>query len=625
MRITIMNNIRRSIKIFLDLILVALAYYAAFNIRLDGDIVEPYKSTMKETFFYVLMIYFVVFLVVGLYRGVWRYSSIRDLGLIMLSNTISAVICLLVFHEFGISSVPRSVIVIFWLLVLISVGGVRFAYRTFTLYLPMLVHNRKHVLVIGAGNAGEMLVRQALKEPTLGYKPVALIDDNVKLQGSQIHGIRVIGKVSDIPKIIKKHHIDEIIIAAPSANATQMRRIVNFCEQGNVPFKTLPGPKEIINGDVIISKIREVKIEDLLERSPVEADSNSLKKYFENKVILVTGAAGSIGSELCRQLSNFPISRLIALDRAESDLFDLEHELYSICSKRKDCLKCIIADITHTFELEKVFAFYKPHIVFHAAAYKHVPFMEYFPEQAVKNNVFGTINVSTIAEKYGVDRFIMISTDKAVNPSSIMGATKRLSELYCVSKNGHTTLKHIVVRFGNVLASKGSVIPLFQQQIRNGGPITVTSKKINRFFMTIPEAVGLVLMAGTSGIGGEIFILDMGDPVNIYTMAKHLVSLSGLVLDKDVKIEITGLRPGEKLYEELWNKEENPVATDMPKVLKSTQVSQNGNIKADKLNLLKQFADAGDRNKIVKLLQEMVPTAQFEKSIIHESIKQYAG
>ncbi len=601
-------KLRNTSKIALDVLLISASYYLAYLLRFDGEIPQWYKNVFINSLPFVVVVYIALLLTFGVYRGVYRYASIRDLGAIFIADTTGFLLLLFILFEAQIMLVPRSVLFIFWLLVLVGIGGVRFAHRAFTVYIPMLRKARKKLLVVGAGDAGEMLVRQTTGDPSLGYKPVGIVDDSSKLQNSMIHGVSVIGRVADIENIVRRRQVDEILIATPSATALQMRRIVHFCEKSGARFKTLPGPRELMNGQVSINKIRDVRIEDLLERTTVDADCHQLKSCFSNKSVLVTGAAGSIGSELCRQLKGFHPKKLIMLDRAESDLYDLAHELFTGLPDDA-VLKCVLADITQQVKLDHIFQQERPDIIFHAAAYKHVPFMEEHPEEAVMNNVMGTINVSRAAARAGASRFVLISTDKAVNPSSVMGATKRLAEYYCVSRNGSTGLLHCAVRFGNVLASKGSVIPLFQQQIAKGGPVTVTSKKITRYFMTIPEAVTLVMQAGCMGDGGEIFILDMGEPLNVYDMARHLISLSGLEPGKDIKIKVIGLRPGEKLYEELWHSDERPIPTSHPKILKSSHISVSKNYNIDALRELETAARRHDRQGILYWLSEMIPNS----------------
>ena len=600
------NSLRRIGKALSDLALLAAAYYGAFLLRFDGHIPEVYSRAFLASLPIILTTYFIVLVLSGAYRGIYRYASIHDLAMIGVSNTIGVVLLFLLFIYAMAYYVPRSVLLIFWLMALVGLGGIRFAHRIYTVYIPTFKKKKSRLMVVGAGDAAEMLVRQMQKGSDLEYRPVLFVDDAARKRGSRIHGLSVLGPTNRIPELVREKRIDEIVIAVPSATASQIRRIVSYCQESGVRYKTLPGLKELVNEQFIVEEIRDVRIEDLLERAPVSMDDSRVRDYFEDRVVLVTGAAGSIGSELCRQLASFKVGCLVMLDRAESDLFDLEHELKRLSPETN--ISCAIADILNESRLRFVFESHHPHTVFHAAAYKHVPMMEAHPEEAVLNNTFGTIRVSKIAQECGVARFVHISTDKAVNPTSVMGATKRIAELYCVAQNGHGPTKHTVVRFGNVLDSRGSVVPLFKQQIRDGGPVTVTSRDVKRYFMTIPEAVELVLQAGIMGEGGEIFILDMGEPIRVYDMARHLISLSGLEPEKDIEIRVTGLRPGEKLSEELWHEDEYPASTRYPNILQSTKTSINGHLSEYALSKLRIAAERGDAMRIRRALKEIVPT-----------------
>ncbi len=601
---------RSVIKYLIDIVLVVVAYLLAFALRFDGKILPEYREMYFTTLPIVVVIYGGLLVIFGLYRGIWKYASVRDLGLILVINSIGVLSLFIIFWGFWPIYIPRGVLAIFWFLIIFALGGVRMAYRIYSVYWPSVEKQRKKVLIVGAGNSGEMIVRQMLQDRQLFYKPVGFVDDNSSIHGNRIHGFPVLGSSEDIPGIVRKKNVAEIILAIPSATAAQMRQVVDYCEQAGVPFKTLPGPKEMMDGKVSLSKIRPVKIEDLLERVPYTGNAMALGRYFKGRTIVVTGAAGSIGSELCRQLMKLQPQSLILFDQAESDLFDLDHEIRRDHDGIPNVVP-VVGDINRIEKLQSVFKQYPPHIVFHAAAYKHVPMMEAFPEEAVRNNVFGTITVSQAAAEAGAERFVLISTDKAVNPVSVMGATKRVSELYCISQNGHQPMKHVVVRFGNVLASKGSVVPLFQQQIRLGGPVTVTSKEMTRYFMTIPEAVELVLQASVLGSGGEIFVLDMGEPINVYEMARHLITLSGFKPDEDVKIVITGLRPGEKLHEELWSGEEQPEPTEQAKILRvSNTLARANNFNRSNLEKLRKAMEGGDPTQIRRMLETIVPSAR---------------
>ncbi len=600
------GQVRNFFKFLIDLCFIALAWYIAFVLRFDAAIPQEYIKVMLTSSPVVIAVYSFVFFLFGNYKGLWRYSSVQDLFLILCGNTIAIVAVYLIIEFLLHVDIPRSILMIHWLLVIISLGALRFLFRIafFNLFSPG--KKRKRLLIIGAGNSGEMIARQLSRERHLGYKPIAFVDDDSGRRGLRIHGIPVVGSLDKIPAVVKKRLIDEIIIAAPSATAPQMRRIVDLCQRANIPYKTLPGPKELMAGHVSVQKVRKVRIEDLLERTPTPPDYSYLHDYFSDRSVLVTGAAGSIGSELCRQLAHLRPKYVIMLDQAESDLYDLQQELRSL-NLINDCKVSIVADVINHDKMKLICAKYKPDVVFHAAAYKHVPLMQSHPEEAVMNNVWGTMSVSRAAEAAGAQKFINISTDKAVDPTSVMGATKRISELFCVSRNGDCDMKHMVVRFGNVLGSQGSVIPLFQQQIRNGGPVTITSKEVSRFFMTIPEAVELVLHAGVIGDGGEIFILDMGEPIKIYDMARHLIALSGFEPEKDIKIRIIGLRPGEKLHEKLWAENELPQKTVHPKIFKLSNGLKNpACISSHDLNHLINIAKHGETDKVISLLKKLV-------------------
>jgi len=610
LKIQLTGSVRRVFKLSLDLCLVIFAYWAAFALRFDGIIPEAYLSMCRMSLPVILVVYTVLFIKFGIYRGLWKYASIRDMVLIALSSTAGCLLLYFIIWLWKGILIPRSILVIFWILVIVATGSARLIHRIYSIYWPLLKQQNKRVIIVGAGNSGEMIVRQMFQDRQLPYQPIGFVDDNPKLKGTRIHDLPVLGTLADIPKLVKSKRADEVLLAIPSATAKQMRRAVQYCEEAGVPFQTLPGLKELINGNVSLSKIRKVQIEDLLERAPNPNDSFLMAKHFSGKVVMVTGAAGSIGSELCRQLINLRPKQLLMLDRAESDLYELDHDL-RFRNQGPYAAVSIIADITNEEKIRAICKTFRPEIVFHAAAYKHVPMMENFPEEAVRNNVFGTINVYNAVASEGAERFVLISSDKAVNPTSVMGATKRVNELFCVSKNTKWDMKSVVVRFGNVLASRGSVVPLFQQQIRNGGPVTVTSMEIERFFMTISEAVELVLQAGSLGEGGEIFVLDMGEPIKIYDMARHLVTLSGFKPDEDIEIKITGLRPGEKLYEELWSGEEKPRPTTESKIMQVTNtLARKNNFSRSNLSQLKKAVDRSDQKAIRRVLSNIVQNAR---------------
>ncbi|HEM48850.1 MAG TPA: polysaccharide biosynthesis protein, partial [Caldithrix sp.] len=433
-----------------------------------------------------------------------------------------------------------------------------------------------------------------------------IVDDNVKKLKTKIHGVPVLGTLKDLNHIVKKSRIDEIIIATPSANASEMRNIVLACETTDAEFKTVPGPKEIVDGKVEVAQLRKVKVEDLLDRNPINIDLDQIKKYLNKKIVLITGAGGSIGSELARQILELQPEKLICLDRSENGLFYLEHDLNQVNSQTN--YTTIVADILDKNKVSRIFDENKIDIIFHAAAYKHVPLMELHPDEAVINNVVGTLNMVQIAETYHAEKFVLISTDKAVNPTSIMGATKRVAELVLQSYSAISKTALVTVRFGNVLGSFGSVVPLFQKQIARGGPVTITNEDMTRFFMTIPEAVKLILQAAKMSSGNDIYVLDMGEPIKLVNIAKRLIKLSGLEPYKDIAIKTIGMRPGEKIHEELWNRDEVPLKTDHPKI--SSAIGNHYNhwdLMSQKIAALVEMAKARNTNGIINNLKRIIP------------------
>jgi len=472
----------------------------------------------------------------------------------------------------------------------------------------------KKTLIVGAGDAGILVLKELKRSIDSPLYPTAFIDDNSEKLNLRILGIPVVGTRKNIGDIVKRYKIQVVIIAIPSAQGSEITHIVNICKEHNVEVKIFPRISDIINGRITLNMIREVRVEDLLGRPPIELDLLSISGYITDKIVLITGAGGSIGSEICRQVSNFNPKTVLLLGHGENSIYSIEKEI----KQRFPLLstKSIIADIQDRKRMEHVFSTYRPHVVFHAAAHKHVPLMENNPTEAIKNNIFGTRNVAECAHKYQAEKFVQISTDKAVNPTSIMGVTKRIAELVIQSVNERSNTHFSTVRFGNVLGSRGSVVPLFKQQILDGGPVTVTHPDMTRFFMTIPEAVQLVIQAGALEKEGEIFVLDMGKPVNISDLAKKLITLSGLTPDKDIQIKYTGIRPGEKLYEELFTKEEGSIASKHQLIFISKPADLS---KLDLYSLLSQLEDLvyadkvhGSADDIKLLLKQIVPTYQAE-------------
>ncbi|MFH1563838.1 MAG: nucleoside-diphosphate sugar epimerase/dehydratase [Nitrospirota bacterium] len=585
-----------------DGIIVGVILYLAFWVRFGGI----FTSDEYGQFWTVLPVFILVrltsFYFFGLYKGIWRYASLQDLLNIIKAVTISMII-LVVITFFFRWSFPRTIFPIDWAFTILFIGGKKF--------LPRILREfkwektvKKRVLIVGAGDAGEMIVREIKNNPDSEYTVVGFIDDHHQKQGLRIHGIKVLGKKEDIPYWVNRKKIDEVVIAMPSVPGKIIYNIVSVCERTGVKCKAIPSLSELIRGHVSIKELRDINLEDLLRRAPVTLNLEEISAYLDKKCILVTGAAGSIGSELCREILNFNPERLIMFDHNENDLFFLENELEG---KRSDSidLEVCIGDIKDRQKVNWIMERFKPEVIFHAAAHKHVPMMELNPEEAVKNNIGGTKILAELAIQYNVAKFIYISTDKAVNPISVMGASKRVGEMLIQNIPGNT--RFISVRFGNVLGSAGSVIPLFRKQIEEGGPLTVTHPEATRYFMTTPEAVSLVIQAGAMGKGGEVFVLDMGEPVKIIDLAKDLIMLSGLEPDKDIEIKFIGLRPGEKLHEELLTKEETTSATYHKQIFIAKPDMIDPNILEGKINNLVSLSEKGNREEIIQKLKELVP------------------
>ena len=497
----------------------------------------------------------IIFYLFHLYQSLWTYAGVAEMASTITACILSSIIMtvgMLLLHY----NMPRSYYFYYAFCLLVFVALSRFAYRVFRTFVQKRTEKAisKNVMVIGAGEAGNSLIREMNTSKFIQKSVLCVIDDDRTKIGNYIHGVKVVGGREDILECAAQYDIDEIIIAMPSASRHELKEILEICKETKCELKTLPGIYQLVNGEVNVSQLRKVDVIDLLGREPIQVDLDSIMNYVNGKVVLVTGGGGSIGSELCRQIATKNPRQLIIVDIYENSAYDIQQEL--LHNHPGLDLKVLIASVRNTNRMNDIFAAYRPNIVYHAAAHKHVPLMEDSPNEAIKNNVMGTWKTAQAAVDNGVDKFVMISTDKAVNPTNIMGASKRICEMIVQSYNNRSKTEFVAVRFGNVLGSNGSVIPLFKKQIQKGGPITVTHKDITRFFMTIPEAVQLILQAVTYAEGGEIFVLDMGEPVKILDLAKNLIRLSGYVPGEDIEIEFTGLRPGEKLYEELLMKEE---------------------------------------------------------------------
>lgn len=604
------KSIIKAFLLVFDIAFLYLAFYLAFFIRFDGDFssrtVTLYWGTIKENLLYIIILKLVIFFLMGLYKRLWKYASIYEMiqvGLaVLFANT--AFLSYMVIRDINMA---RSIYVLVFILDGFLIGGLRFSIRlkvSATEFVRNAIPGKKgfkRVMVVGGGHAGDMVIREIRKNPELLSRVFSVIDDDKTKKGSKISGVPVHGNRKDIIDIAKKKKIDEIIIAIPSAPKKEIREILKECNKTKCRLKMLPGIYEIIDGSVSIKSIRDVKIEDLLGREPVKVDMEAISDYIKGKTVLVTGGGGSIGSELCRQIVGFQPKMLLILDNYENSIYDVQNELLK---KFKD-LKVIIASVRDMDRMEEVFRKYHPEIIFHAAAHKHVPLMEENPHEAVKNNIFGTRNVAECAHKYGSVRFVLISTDKAVNPTNIMGATKRVAEMIIQAWNSVSKTEFVAVRFGNVLGSNGSVIPLFKKQIAEGGPVTVTHREVTRYFMTIPEAVQLVIQAGSMAKGGEIFVLDMGTPVKIIDLARDLIKLSGFDVD-EIPIRVTGLRPGEKLYEELLIEEEGLLSTRHEKIFIGKLLSTDIKVLRKELEELNGLIVRGE--EIKDYMVKIVPT-----------------
>ncbi len=560
---------RRLIAVAVHLTLFVTAQVGAFELRFEFSIPPEYFPVGWLWLAANVAIHLLVFTWAGMFAGLWRYTGAKDLVALARSAGLSSLFFAVFIFLGGYRNYPRSILVIDFLLTVMLVGGLRFGTRSVWQLAQAVGEKknegeRKRVLIVGAGNAGEMLVREMQKTHSGRYLPVGFVDDNRNKQGVAIHGVPVLGLLGDAVEVVKRERIDEVVIAIPSAPGKEMRRIVDTVSPAGVPIRTMPGIDQLISGQVTLNQLRSVNIEDLLGRDPVSLDTNSLEQLLAGQTVMVTGAGGSIGSELCRQVLRFGARRLVLVERSEPALFEIHRELSGRIEKGE--LVPAIADVCDAARVRSLMALHRPTVVVHAAAHKHVPMMEWNPGEAIKNNVGGTRVVADAAHEFGVQQFVLVSTDKAVNPTSIMGATKRVAELYVQALDQRSKTRFVAVRFGNVLGSAGSVIPIFKEQIASGGPVTVTDPEMRRYFMTIPEASQLVLQAATIGRGGEIFVLDMGQPVKIVDLARDLITLSGLVPDKDIEIRFTGLRPGEKLFEELSTVEEKAEKTRHPKI-----------------------------------------------------------
>lgn len=609
----------------IDILLVTGSLYAAYLVRFDFVIDGKELQTFKRILPFILITKLVCFYFFDLYRGMWRYTSIADMINIIKASTIATLLIIsIILFKTRFEGFARSVFVIDWCFTILFISAFRLSVRLYFEYFgddkfwkvvkqilssPFIkkVSSRKRLLIIGAGDCGEKIFRELRDNARLKYNVVGFLDDHPVKIGKKIHGIPVLGCVKDIKAVGKRARVDETLIAISSATSKQMRTIVAHCKESGIAFKTVPGIGELIDGRVTINAIREVAYRDLLGREAIVLDEEQIGAYIKGQRIMVTGAGGSIGSELCRQICRFRPKLLMLYEIAESPLYEIELELKQSFSNL--IVVPLLADIQNKHELEKAIEAYKPQVIFHAAAYKHVPMLELQPWKAVENNIVGSLNLMVVAKKFNVERFVFVSTDKAVRPTNVMGASKRVAEMLVQGHNGlsESDTQFIIVRFGNVVGSVGSVLPLFKKQIAKGGPVTVTHPDVTRYFMTIPEASQLILEAAAMGKGGEILLLDMGVPIKIDDMARDLIRLSGFEPDEDIMLDYIGLRPGEKLYEELITEGEGIVPTTHEKIMvlkgtESDQILLNG-----KINELIKLAEDQDKKRIKAKLREIVP------------------
>lgn len=598
---------RRFIVFCLDLALIASSLYLAFLLRFDFTLSSAEMTHLLQGLAVFLVVKPMLFTTTGMHRNIWHYASLHDVFEIAKSVFFaSAVSGLLVIILWGHGSLPRSVFILDGMILFILITMSRLLCRMIREIRTLPAGNGAcRIIIIGAGEAGSILLREIRKQTVSPYNVIGFVDDDPEKSGLCLSGVRVLGGTDRLLPLLNIHQIEEVIVAVPSGNRALMRRILAICREARVRIKTLPGIDEIVDCKFSVTQVKDVEVMDLLGRKPVDLDQSAISAYLTGKRILVTGAAGSIGSEICRQVARFSPAKLILLDNAETPLFYIEKELSGTFDRL--CIIPKVCDVKNRARVESIFTEHHPEVVFHAAAYKHVAMMEENPAEAVLNNILGTRVVADIAHESGACNFVMVSTDKAVNPTNIMGATKRCAEIYVQALAGKSRTRFTTVRFGNVLGSNGSVIPLFQEQIRKGGPVTVTHRDVIRYFMTIPEASQLVLQAGCFGNSGEIFVLDMGEPVRILSLAEELILLSGLVPYKEIDIVFTGLKPGEKLYEELLLDGEGLKTTPHTMIHVMDPV-ENGLQTVEKaLNILFTRATATDVPGVLHSLMSLVP------------------
>jgi FlaA1/EpsC-like NDP-sugar epimerase len=605
-------NRHRVWNILADAALIALAWWLAFWLRFDHGVPGPYHRLMLDTLAIAVALKLVVFMLFGFYNRWWRYVSTGDMwgaGRGVTAACIVADLVVLLAHPIKGFQLPRSVAVLDWLVLLALVAGTRLIARTL-IERPdaaRLVARGKEVIIVGAGDAAQLVIREMQRAPSLGYTPIGLIDDDPRKKNLRLHGVRVLGTTDQLPHLLRENRPDEVLIAIPSASGEERRRVVEMARDASVPVKTLPGLYELIAGDLnLTGQIRPVEVQDVLGREPVEVDLASIASYLAGETVLVTGAGGSIGAELCRQIARVAPARLVLVENSEAALFDIERELLS--DRDFSAVAPVLGDCGDRAKMSQIFERYKPSVVFHAAAYKHVALLEANPLEAVRNNTLATKAIAEVAVEYGSARFVLISTDKAANPKNLYGQAKAVCE-WIVEAYGNrqdVATRFVAVRFGNVLNSSGSVIPIFRRQIEKGGPVTVTHPEMSRFFMTIPEAVSLVVQAGAIGGRGQVYVLEMGEPVKILDLARNMIRLSGKEPDKDIAIEFIGAKPGERLHEELWNKGEKVGPTSHAKILRAARPPIAREWLDEELAELGEMVARGETLEVVSKLATMM-------------------
>jgi len=603
-----------------DIAWVPVAVLAAYWLRLNlGPIHKIYSPGFVELVSVAVVLHAATFWMFGCYRGIWRFASIPDLlrlfKAVLLGAIATTILCFMIGR---LQTIPRSVLVLYPMLLIGVLSVARIAYRAFKdRHFKLDIENGPRALLVGAGRAGEMLVRDMERHPQLS--PVAFVDDDSAKLGQEVRGVRIRGSINDIPRLLEDLAVEVVLITMPSAPRKVLDRVVRMCAEHGIKCRTLPSLTELADGRIEISRLRPVTVEDLLGRDPVELDPGYVAKFLQGKRVLITGGGGSIGSELCRQIGRHKPGTLTVLDNSEYNLYRIDQELST--GYPALIFNSVLGDVRNEQFMDNVFHQCRPEVVFHAAAYKHVPIMEDNIIQGICNNVFGTQVVADAAKRYAVGTFVLISTDKTVNPTNVMGATKRVAELYCQALNESSTTHFLTTRFGNVLGSAGSVVPLFERQIAAGGPVTVTHPEVTRYFMTIPEAASLILQAGAIGKGGEIFVLDMGEPVCINDLAEKMIQLSGLQPKRDIEIVYIGLRPGEKLHEELFYTREELRKTVHPKLLLVGCDASGQQQIFPGLKKLNEAIAAHDQDQALHQLKSLVP--EFHHSVSAEERKKY--